>query len=141
MRSVVLSFALAAALAQPLAAQSDLTTPEGAAMIHQSIKDQLLAYSPDGDIDYIYFTAILGWRCGVSALFYGLNDEPTTTPFPLEPCHRELRNPNVMKADITEFPIFITVPKGSVQRVTLRIVYDNGTEATFESPRARNLIN
>lgn len=140
MRSLILALALSAAAA-PVAAQTDFTTPEGAAMIHQSIKDQILAFRPDGDLDYIYFTAVLGWRCGVSALYYGFNDEPVATPFPLEPCHRDLRNPNTMTGDISQYPIFITVPKGSAEKVVLRVVYENGTEAMFESPRAKNLVN
>ena len=136
--AAVLALALPAG---PALTQSDFTTPEGAAMIHQSIKDQILSFRPDGDLDYIYFTAILGWRCGVRELRYGLNGAAPDTAFPLEPCHRDLRNPNTMKGDISQFPIFITVPKGSAETVTLRVIYDNGAEARFEAPRARNLIN
>jgi hypothetical protein len=119
---------------------SDFTTAAGAAFIHQSIKDQILSFGDDGDTDTIYFTAILSWRCGVQGLYYGLNDAPADTQFPLEPCYRELRQPNTNKELGTNFPLSITVPKGSVQQVTLRIVYEDGSTASFTSERAKNLV-
>lgn len=132
------------ALALPLSAQTapptDFTTPEGAAFIHNSLGDQLLAFKEDGDQDVIYFTAILAWRCGVQELYYGLNDDLAVTQFPLEPCYRELRNPNTNKEMGTTFPFFIKVPKGSAQKVKLRVIYEDGTGASFESERAKNLV-
>lgn len=132
------------ALSGPAPAQTapptDFTTPEGAAFIHQSIKDQILSFKEDGDTDYIYFTAILGWRCGVQELYYGLNDEMPVNRFPLEPCNRDLRQPNTSKFTDLTYPFFITVPKGSVQKVTLRIIYEDGNSARFEAERAKNLV-
>lgn len=117
---------------------TDFTTPEGAAYIHQQIKDQILSFKPEGDSDLIYFTAILGWRCGMQELFYGVNGEPAVTQFPLEPCYRDLRNPNTFGEE--PWPFFIKVPVGSAQTVTLRAIYEDGTSATFTAERAKNLI-
>lgn len=132
------------ALAPPLLAQTapptDFTTPEGAAYIHQAIKDQILSFKEDGDLDYIYFTTILSWRCGVQELYYGLNDDPAVTQFPLEPCYRDLRAPNTHKELGTTYPFFIKLPKGSAQNVTLRVIYEDGASATFTSARAKNLV-
>lgn len=132
------------ALSGPAPAQTaqptDFTTPEGAAFIHQSIKDQILSFKEDGEVDYIYFTAILGWRCGVQELYYGLNDEMPVNRFSLEPCNRDLRQPNTSKFTDLTYPSFITVPKGSVQKVTLRIIYEDGNSARFEAERAKNLM-
>ena len=132
------------ALSAPLSAQTapptDFTTPEGAAYIHQAIKDQILSFKEDGDQDYIYFTAILGWRCGVQELYYGLNDELPVNRFPMEPCNRDLRQPNTSKFRDLTYPFFITVPKGSAQKVKLRVIYEDGNSATFESERAKNLV-
>ena len=66
--------ALLAAFATAVPAQSpptDYTTPEGAAFIHQQIKDQIISFKPDGDTDFIYFTAILGWRCRCASFSTG----------------------------------------------------------------------
>lgn len=37
----------------------DYTTPEGAATVHQSIGAQVLTYQTVGEVDRIYFAAIL----------------------------------------------------------------------------------
>ncbi len=118
---------------------TDYTTPEGAAFIHQQIKNQILSFKQEGDADFIYFTAILGWRCGMRELFYGVNGEPAVIQFPLEPCYREFRDPNSFDGTNT-WPFFIKVPTGSVQTVTLRAIYEDGTSATFTSERAKNLV-
>ena len=132
------------ALSLPLSAQTapptDFTTPEGAAYIHQAIKDQILSFKEEGEQDYIYFTAILGWRCGVQELYYGLNDELPVNRFPMEPCNRDLRQPNTSKFRDLTYPFFITVPKGTAQKVKLRVIYEDGNSATFESERAKNLV-
>lgn len=135
----LLAAAALAALPLSLAAQ-DFTTPEGAAMIHQSLKDQVLSFRQEGDTDYIYFTALLGWRCGVRTIYYGLNDDPPVTIFPMEPCYRELRDPNTLKSDRPDFTFFIQVPTGVVRKVTLRVVYEDGKDATFVSEREKNLV-
>jgi hypothetical protein len=136
-----------ATLAAPAAAQeampTDFTTPAGAAFIHQSIKDQILSFGrPSEAEDYIYFTALLSWRCGVLGIYYGFNDNPPDQQFPMEPCYRDLREPNMMQhAGEPGFPIFLAVPAGSVQKVTLRILYEDGKIADFVSERQKNLIN
>lgn len=101
----------------------DYTTPEGAAAIHQIIGAQILTFQTGGDVDRIYFTAILSWRCGTSALLYGLNDDPPEMAFVSEPCYRECRDPNVLQhVGTAESPFFIDVPKESAQKVTVRVV-------------------
>jgi hypothetical protein len=119
----------------------DYTTPEGAATVHQAIGAQILTYQTVGEVDRIYFTALLSWRCGTSAILYGLNDDPPETPFVSEPCYREFRDPNVLQhVGTPESPFFIDVPKESVQKVTVRVVYEDGKTADFVSERAKNLI-
>lgn len=119
---------------------SDLTSAEGAAFMHQVLKDQMLSFKQDGDNDLIYFTAILGWRCGLRELYYGLNDDPIVMQFPLEPCYREMRQPNSMPGAGTTYPIHITVPTGSAQKLRLRMIYDDGNTASFEVERVKNLM-
>lgn len=122
---------------------SDLTSPAGAAFIHQTIRDQILSFSrPNETEDYIYFTALLSWRCGVLGIYYGFNDEVPARQFPMEPCHRELREPNALQQlGDPAFPAYLVVPAGSVQKVTIRILYEDGAVADFVSERQKNLIN
>lgn len=122
------------------AVPTDFTTPEGAAYIHQSIKDTALSFKQEGEEDFIYFTNLIAWRCGVASMIYGVNDDRPTIPFPMEPCWRDLREPNTMKMEDPAFPFFLKVPTGSVQKVTIRILYENGSMAEFVVDRAKNLI-
>ncbi|WP_301459176.1 hypothetical protein [Pseudorhodobacter sp.] len=119
---------------------SDFTTPEGAAFIHQQLGDQLLAFKQEGAQDLIYFTTLLSWRCGVQELYYGFNDDLAVTRFPMEPCYRDLRQPNTNKEIGTIYPFFISVPTGSVAKVSLRVIYEDGSTAKFLSERAKNLV-
>ncbi len=124
-----------------LAQNQDFTTAEGAAFVHQSLGDAMLSFQNEGDIDFIYFSGILAWRCGTTAIQYGLNDDPPETVFPAEPCYREFREPNVLQhIGEADYPFFLKVPKESVQKVTIRVVYENGKTADFTSERAKNLI-
>jgi hypothetical protein len=131
-------------LGSPVFAQeaipTDFTTPEGAAFIHQTIKDTALSFRQEGAEDYIYFTNLIAWRCGVVSLTYGVNGEAPSIPFPMEPCWRELREPNTMKMENPAFALFLKVPAGSVQTVTLRFLYEDGKVAEFVVERSKNLI-
>jgi hypothetical protein len=122
-------------------AQGDLTQAPGAAMIHQAIKAQMISFKQEGDVDFVYFTNLLAWRCGVSQILVGLNGAPPTIPYPMEPCHRDLREPNTLKMEDPAFPIYLKMPAGSAQTMTLRIVYEDGKTADFVVERAKNLIN
>lgn len=132
------------ALSTPLFAQtappSDFTTPEGAAFIHQAIKDQILSFKEEGAEDYIYFTGIIAWRCGIQEMYYGFNDDLPVNRFPLEPCNRDLRDPNASKFRDLTYPHFIQAPKGAAQTVKLRIIYEDGNSANFVAERAKNMI-
>jgi hypothetical protein len=133
---------LAMMLPGPVAAQQgDLTQAPGVAMIHQAIKDQMVSFKQEGEVDFVYFTALLAWRCGVTQVLVGLNGAPPSIPLPMEPCYRDLREPNTLKMDRPEFPIFLKMPAGSAQTMTLRIQYDDGASADFFVERAKNLIN
>ncbi len=85
------AFALCLAAGPAVAQPTDFTTPEGAAFIHQSLGPTMLSFQNQGEIDRIYFSNLLAWRCGTASIMYGLNDEPPTTLFPAEPCYREFR--------------------------------------------------
>lgn len=141
MRGHLAALMLGALLAQAAQAQGDLTQAPGVAMIHQAIGAQMVSYKQDGDVDFVYFTNLLAWRCGVAQILVGLNGAPPTIPYPMEPCYRDLREPNTLKMDRPEFPIYLKMPTGSAQTMTLRIMYEDGTSADFLIERAKNLMN
>lgn len=137
-RSFALCFCFAApALAQP----TDYTTAEGAAFIHASLGSGMVSFQNQGANDAIYLTNLLGWRCGTAAIMYGFNDAAPITVVNAEPCYREFQSPNVMQhAGEPEFPLWLTVPKESVQKITIRVLYEDGKMADFVAERAKSLM-
>ncbi|MGQ0565987.1 MAG: hypothetical protein ACT4OK_13075 [Gemmobacter sp.] len=137
MRALVLMLGL---LPQAALAQGDLTQAPGVATIHQAIQGQMVAFKQEGDVDFVYFTNLLAWRCGVAQILVGLNGAPPTIPYPMEPCHRDLAQPNTLKMEDPAFPIYLKMPAGSAQTMTLRIVYEDGKTADFVVERAKSLM-
>jgi len=74
--------------------------------------------------DLLYFTHLLSWRCGLSAIHYGVNSDIAVLNLPLEPCDEEAANPAALSE--TQ-PIYAQYPLGSIYFVTVKIVYDDGT--------------
>jgi hypothetical protein len=119
---------------------TDFTTPAGAAFIHQTIKDTMVAFRQEGAEDLIYFTNLLAWRCGVVSVTYGVNGAAPNVPLAIEPCYRDEAQPNALKMDNPAFPLFLRVPTGSVQTLTVRILYEDGKVADFIADRAKALF-
>lgn len=76
--------------------------------------------------DLIYFTHLMGWRCGLWDIRYGINGEPATNVMPMEPCNEDYAQPNVM-IDVENYLPYVAYPPGSVESVYVEIVYDDGT--------------
>ncbi|MBZ4022630.1 hypothetical protein CKO11_09185 [Rhodobacter sp. TJ_12] len=133
MRKILLT-ALIGGLGLAGAAQAQqFTTAAEVRPILAATKGQWVAVREYDGQDLIYFTQLLSWRCGLSQIFYGLNDAPPTTPFFMEMCYEGTPAPNAIETDA----IYIAQPLGSVQNIRLRLVYDDGTEeeAIFARPQ------
>lgn len=115
-----------------LNAQSMTTAAEVRPILDITRANWIAVRDYDGK-DFLYFTGILAWRCGVSAIFYGLNGAPAETPFEMEPCHDGTPTPNAILSET--IPIWINAPQGSIATVAVRIVYDDGSEDQAEFDR------
>ena len=87
-------------------------------------------------MDLIYFTQIESWRCGLHAVYYGVNGAPAETPWEMEPCYLDTAAPNAIKAE-GRLP-YTELPLKSVESVSIRIIYDDNTEESAEF--ARNMV-
>lgn len=76
--------------------------------------------------DYVYFTQLMAWRCGLWDISYGINGAPADIVMPMEPCNEEFAQPNVM-LDIENFLPYVIYPQGSVESIYIEIVFDDGT--------------
>lgn len=89
--------------------------------------------------DLIYFTNALSWRCGVTEIRYGVNGAVPDQVLAMEPCYETEAAPNALKMDGGILP-YITLPLGSVQTVSVLMIYDDGTEEPADYARAAVLI-
>ncbi|WP_415182983.1 hypothetical protein [Phaeovulum sp.] len=81
--------------------------------------------------DIINFTHILGWRCGLSSIRYGLNGAPATQVFKMEPCHTGSAQPNAITSDA----VYVKQPLGSVKSISVVVGYDDGSAERAEFQR------
>lgn len=85
--------------------------------------------------DLIYFTHLMGWRCGLWDIRYGINGAPADNVVAMEPCYDDLSTPNAMTDAANVLP-FVAYPLGSVESVYVEITYDDGTEDFGQFDRA-----
>lgn len=117
-----------AALAQ------DYTTAAEVKPILEATKPQWIAVREFDGNDLLYFTNLLAWRCGVSEIRYGVNGAPVETVFTMEPCHDGTAQPNALMMENGELP-YVTLDLGSVQTVSVLVVFDDDSETTAEYQR------
>ena len=136
MRRFILACGLALAV-QPVAA-ADFTTAAEVKPILQMQKDSWVAIREFNGQDLVYFTSVLAWHCGLEAVQYGLNGAPAETVLVMEPCHEETASPNALTGEGGE--IYIEAPLGSVDSVSLRLIFDDGSEEEAGYERAAVLM-
>ena len=57
---------------------------------------------------------------------YGINGAPADRVLAMEPCDDTLAQPNAMH-DVDNFSPYVVYPLGTVESVSVEIVYDDGT--------------
>jgi len=85
--------------------------------------------------DLVYFTHLMGWRCGLWDIRYGLNGNAADNVVAMEPCYDDMAAPNVMQ-DVENYLPYVAYPLGSVDSVYVEIVYDDGTTDFAQFDRA-----
>lgn len=87
--------------------------------------------------DYIYVTQVWSWRCGLAAMAISVNDGPLQD-WPMPPCHKQFATPNaILNDDPTPMQ---TYPPGSVEKVTVQLVYDDLSMDRAEFARGQVLM-
>ncbi|WP_425092476.1 hypothetical protein [Tropicimonas sp. S265A] len=80
--------------------------------------------------DLVYFTQVESWRCGLREIRYSVNGAAEAVK-PMEPCYTDAPSPNAFQ-DSAHQP-YVSFPAGSVETVSVTLVYSDGstTEASF----------
>ena len=127
-----------ALMASGAGAQTFTTAAEVKPILSMTRASWIAVREWDGN-DLIYFTNALAWRCGVSEIRYGVNGAAPDQVLAMEPCYETEATPNALKMDGGILP-YISLPPGSVQTVSVRMLYDDGTEEPADYARAAVLI-
>lgn len=128
----VVSAAMVASLPVSAAAQN-MTTAAEIKPILTVTKPNWIAVRPYEGRDWLYFTNLLAWRCGLSEIHYTVNGGDEML-FEAEPCYEDISTPNALKAETVD-AIARTFDLSFVQEVTVRVVYDDGSEDTAQYMR------
>jgi hypothetical protein len=134
MRRTPLVLALITALASPATAQ--LSTAEVVRPILQMTAPNWIAVREWDGADLLYFTQLLPFRCGLTEILYGLNGESTSTRFNAEPCPPEEDGAVFATIQADEYLPYIRLELGSIESVTVTIIYDDGEKETHTYERA-----
>lgn len=123
---------------EPQIADGSMTSAIEIRMIMDVTKPNWIVVREWDGQDLVYFTQVLAWRCGLWAIRYGVNGAPPDTTLPMEPCYEDTASPNAMSD--TSFLPYVAFPLGSVESVSVEIVYDDGTRDTHSVTRAEVLM-
>jgi len=87
--------------------------------------------------DLLYVTHLMSWRCGLHQMRYSLNGGPMQT-WDMPPCLIDTATPNAIKTE-DGLP-FIAQPLGSIQSVSIELLYDDLSEDMAEFQRNEVLM-
>lgn len=120
----VLVAGAAICLGAGVAAAQQFTTAAEVKPILTATKGNWVAVREYDGKDLVYLTNLLAWRCGLDAIYYDINGNGEER-WKTEPCYEGEATPNAQKGD--GYLPFMSFPLGSVQSLTVRIVYDDGS--------------
>lgn len=122
-------------LALPASAQN-FTTAAEVKPILQATKANWIAVREWNGQDLIYFTHLESWRCGLAELRFGVNGGVPEV-WKMDPCFEGTAQPNAIGAD--RLP-YVALPLGSVQRVEIMLIFDDGSTDSAGFDRAAVLM-
>jgi hypothetical protein len=113
------------------------TTAQEVKPILNATKGNWIAVREYDGKDLLYISHLWAWRCGLVAVAVSVNDEPLQD-WPLPPCHMKYSTPNAVLAD-DGLP-YLSMSLGSVEKITVQIVYDDLTMDKADFERGNVLI-
>ncbi len=102
------------------------TTAEDVKPILELTQRNWIAVRSDATQDYLYFTHLLSWRCGLTSVSFGVNGAAPSQPVQMEPCYTGTSAPNALMVSDGYAP-YVAFDANSLETVTVAVVYDDGT--------------
>jgi len=88
-------------------------------------KDSWVAFRDYDGRQFIYFTQLLVYRCGLAEIRFSIDGDDLAERFPLPPCDPERPN----EIDAEKYPPYLTLPLGSASEIAVQVVYSDGEES------------
>lgn len=114
------------------------TTAAEVGPILQMTKDSWAAVREYDGQDWVYFSHILSWRCGLKGMKYSINEEPLQE-LELPECHMKFKQPNALIDDDVLVGVK-TYKLGSVDSIRVDLLLDNLTTQSVTLQRGDILI-
>ena len=122
---------------EPQEVSGKFTTATEVKPILTSTKSHWAAIREYDGKDILYFSNLLGWRCGLLQISYSINDGPAQI-LPMEECHLNTGQPNAMTME-SHMP-FVNFELGSLKTVKIMIVYDDASQDSASFQRSDILM-
>ncbi len=122
MRLLIAAAVLIAGLASDLAGASAQGLLGQEKQILPMISDSWVAFRDYDGKQWIYFTTLVAYHCGLSEIRYSINSDALDRQFPLPACDRQ--RPNAI--DPARDPPYLTVRRGSALQVMVQVVFSDG---------------
>jgi hypothetical protein len=88
------------------------------------IKANWVAFRNYSGRQFIYFSNLLAYRCGLGEIRYSVNSDALDRTFPLPPC-----NPAQPRAlDTVRYPPFVTLAPGTASQVAVQATFKDGSK-------------
>lgn len=84
-----------------------------------------VAFRNWGGRQFVYFTHLMAYRCGLAEVRYRLEPGAKEAVFPLPPC--DPQNPHAI--DAATYPPYLDLPLGTATGVAVQVVYKDGEES------------
>lgn len=112
--AAVLTASLAGASAQGTLGQEKQILP--------MISDSWVAFRDYNGKQWIYFTTLVAYHCGLAEIRYSIDSDALDQHFPLPACDRQ--RPNAI--DPSKNPPYVTLRRGSARQVMVQVVFSDG---------------
>jgi hypothetical protein len=109
-------------VAEPQTSSGKFTTAAEVKPILNATKGNWVAVREFDGQDLLYVTHLWSWRCGLKAMAISVNGE-TMQNWPLPVCHDQFATPNAVLPE--DGAPYLTLRLGSVQSISIQIVYDD----------------
>jgi hypothetical protein len=124
-------------IAEPHVPTGKFTTTQEVKPILGATKGNWVAVREYDGQDLLYVTHLWAWRCGLAAIAVSVNDAPMRD-WPLPSCHMKYAKPNAVLPE-DGLP-YMSMGLGSVETITVQVVYDDLTMEVAEFARGDVLI-